>query len=370
MRKMHGESGSVHQSSLQEKRVELQTLIENYAPEDVYNFDETGLFYRMKPSQTLATKKIAGKKKDNTRISIGLCCNMDGSSKEDPVIINKSQKPRCFKGHDIAKLPIKFYANKKAWMTSMIFTDWLKQFNLKMCGRSVLLLVDNASAHVTIQLSNVKVYFLPPNTTSHLQPLDAGVVKSFKSHYRRSFLKWTLAQIESKTDLKNMDFLTCISYVIDAWKQVSPTTIRNCWTHTCIVSAPMAAVLKQQNEPTRQSVIPELDALIAKLSLDDPMSADSYVTFAEENEEIVDDDDEMTQENQVEGGVAEDDEEDDETSVLTHREAIEAATKLSVYASLHGLDHGSLKQILDSSQAAVYSGMRQSTIDSFFASVN
>ncbi len=45
-RKMHGESGSVHQSSLQEKRVELQTLIENYAPEDVYNFDETGLFYR------------------------------------------------------------------------------------------------------------------------------------------------------------------------------------------------------------------------------------------------------------------------------------------------------------------------------------
>ena len=223
---------------------------------------------------------------------------------------------------------------------------------------------------MTIQLSNVKVYFLPPNTTSHLQPLDAGVVKSFKSHYRRSFLKWTLAQIESKTDLKNMDFLTCISYVIDAWKQVSPTTIRNCWTHTCIVSAPMAAVLKQQNEPTRQSVIPELDALIAKLSLDDPMSADSYVTFAEENEEIVDDDDEMTQENQVEGGVAEDDEEDDETSVLTHREAIEAATKLSVYASLHGLDHGSLKQILDSSQAAVYSGMIQSTIDSFFASVN
>ncbi len=45
---LHGESGSVDRVALEENRRELQNLIEQYAPEDIYNFDETGLFYRMK----------------------------------------------------------------------------------------------------------------------------------------------------------------------------------------------------------------------------------------------------------------------------------------------------------------------------------
>uniref|UniRef100_U9UAX0 Uncharacterized protein n=1 Tax=Rhizophagus irregularis (strain DAOM 181602 / DAOM 197198 / MUCL 43194) TaxID=747089 RepID=U9UAX0_RHIID len=47
---------------------------------------------------------------------------------------------------------------------------------------------DNAPTHLldeTIQLSNIKVYFLPPNTTAHLQPLDAGIINSFKAQYRK-----------------------------------------------------------------------------------------------------------------------------------------------------------------------------------------
>ena len=29
-------------------------------------------------------------------------------------------------------------------------------------------------------LMNVTLHFLPPNTTSHLQPCDAGIINSFK----------------------------------------------------------------------------------------------------------------------------------------------------------------------------------------------
>jgi hypothetical protein len=155
-----------------EQRRTLSELIDKYAPHDVYNFDESGLFFRMKPSQKLATKNLPGKKKDKTRISIGLCCNMDGTSKEKYVVINKSKNPRCFKGHNISQLEIHFYANKKAWMNSDILFDWLKKFNLKMCkeDRHVLLLVDNASSHMDFNLSHVKIHFLPPNTTAELQP--------------------------------------------------------------------------------------------------------------------------------------------------------------------------------------------------------
>lgn len=49
--------------------------------------------------------------------------------------------------------------------------------------KHILLLLDNASTHQledNEQLSNIKLHFLPPNTTAHLQPLDQGIIYSFK----------------------------------------------------------------------------------------------------------------------------------------------------------------------------------------------
>ncbi len=34
-------------------------------------------------------------------------------------------------------------------------------------------------------LQNVDVHFLPPNTTSKIQPMDAGIIMTFKKNYRR-----------------------------------------------------------------------------------------------------------------------------------------------------------------------------------------
>jgi hypothetical protein len=45
-----------------------------------------------------------------------LCVNSDGSDKQVSIVIGKSSKPRCFK--DVKKLPIKYRANSKAWMTT------------------------------------------------------------------------------------------------------------------------------------------------------------------------------------------------------------------------------------------------------------
>jgi hypothetical protein len=79
---LHGEAGSVEKQSVAHHRRLLQELLDEYDPADVYNFEETSLFFRRKPSQTLATKKMHGKKKDKTRITIALYCNMDGSAKK------------------------------------------------------------------------------------------------------------------------------------------------------------------------------------------------------------------------------------------------------------------------------------------------
>lgn len=49
--------------------------------------DETALFYRMLPSETLATRTIAGRKKDKARISFALYCKLSRTERLEPIVI-------------------------------------------------------------------------------------------------------------------------------------------------------------------------------------------------------------------------------------------------------------------------------------------
>ena len=75
-------------------------------------------------------------------------------------------------------------------MLTTLFQEWLLDFDyqvgIKHNRQCVLLLLDNCTSHKldNLTLENVEVYFLPPNTTSKLQPMDAGIIMSFKKHYR------------------------------------------------------------------------------------------------------------------------------------------------------------------------------------------
>src|SRR5215472_749695 len=54
----------------------------------------------------------------------------DGSDKQEPIVIGKSPKPRCFK--NVKKLPIKYHANSKAWMKTEIFCSFLHSLDAQM----------------------------------------------------------------------------------------------------------------------------------------------------------------------------------------------------------------------------------------------
>ncbi len=97
-----------------------------------------------------------------------------------------------------------------------------------MDGRKVILLLDNCSVHIKdddlekfkIQLRNTTLLYLPPNTTSKIQPCYAGIICTFKAYYRRQFNNQLLSRIESSVaDPKNINLLDGIQNTIATWKQ-------------------------------------------------------------------------------------------------------------------------------------------------------
>ena len=51
--KKYGESVSVDNNMIEKWSTELSSIIRGYKPEDVYNLDETALFYRLMPSKRI-----------------------------------------------------------------------------------------------------------------------------------------------------------------------------------------------------------------------------------------------------------------------------------------------------------------------------
>ena len=64
-----------------------------------------------------------------------------------------------------------------------------------------------------MNVTNVKLVFLPANTTSMLQALDQGIIKAVKTIYLKQLLQSVLAKINKEEDVKNVS--KCMS-VLDA----------------------------------------------------------------------------------------------------------------------------------------------------------
>ncbi len=120
---------------------------------------------------------------------------------EKTIVICTSANPRCLKCFDKSALPVNYFNQKKAWMTGDITETVLTKLNSRLIHsqRSILLLMDNAGCHPSTlesKFSNIKIVFLPANTTSKLQALDLGIIQNFKVHYKRLLLRYVLTKID------------------------------------------------------------------------------------------------------------------------------------------------------------------------------
>ena len=75
--------------------------------------------------------------------------------------------------------------------------------------------------------------FVPKNTTSRPQPLDAGIIQNSKAKYQKRLVKYVLARIQDDACatqiVKGVDVLVGNWRLQEAWKEVTNLTIKSCF---------------------------------------------------------------------------------------------------------------------------------------------
>ena len=271
----------------------LPELVKGYKLEDVWNMDELGLFFKLLPNKGLIekTKSKIGGKKSKVRLTAAFFVSAAGQKVDEPVIIWKSKKPRCFhnmKNNDFSRpLGVHYFSNKKAWMNGEIMSNVLKRHDrkMKLQNRNVLLFLDNATSHqesIQKSLTNIKLVFLPKNTTPRLQPLDAGIIRAFKLKYRKLLIKYVISRVDENMRgpdiIKAVDVLKVIGWVKSAWEEVTPDTIKHCFEKCGFPTEYYAAVSSDFDEEF-QTLFNEISA---DCSVDEYLDADNSTATCEE----------------------------------------------------------------------------------------
>ncbi|GBM04862.1 hypothetical protein AVEN_252809-1 [Araneus ventricosus] len=95
--------------------------------------------------------------------------------------------------------------------------------------RKIAVVFDNCPAHskeTNQKLKNVTVFYLPPNTTSKLQPMDQGVIKNFKIRYRKRIVRKVITALEDNQSMPKINLRESISETSKAWNY-DVTDLRN-----------------------------------------------------------------------------------------------------------------------------------------------
>ena len=93
---------------------------------------------------------------------------------------------------------------------------------------------------------NLKLFFLPTNTTSTTQPMNHGVIRSLKAKYRKKTAQKIIRSLEKNNLLPEVLILKPLQMLASSWNPVSTETIVNCFR-----KAEISLQIKKQQLPSK-----------------------------------------------------------------------------------------------------------------------
>ncbi|XP_008581406.1 PREDICTED: jerky protein homolog [Galeopterus variegatus] len=204
------------------------------SPEQVYNADETGLFWRCLPNPSPEGGTVPGLKQSKDRLTVLMCANATGSHRIKPLAIGKCSGPRAFRG--IQHLPVAYKAQGNAWVDKEIFSDWFHHIfapsvreHFRTIGlpedSKAILLLDSSRAHPReseLVSDNIFTIFLPASVTSLIQPMEQGIRRDFMRHFINPPI--TLQGFHTRYNVNDAIF-----NVACAWNAVPSHVFRRAW---------------------------------------------------------------------------------------------------------------------------------------------
>ncbi|KAK4325247.1 hypothetical protein Pmani_004205 [Petrolisthes manimaculis] len=101
-----------------------------------------------------------------------------------------------------------------------------------------LLIIDNAPSHPRAMedwADNIEVLFMPPNTTSLIQPINQTVIAAFKAYYQRRTMAQLVQALDNNPNITIRDYWhqynkKGIDNITASWKEVDTKTMNATWS--------------------------------------------------------------------------------------------------------------------------------------------
>lgn len=121
---------------------------------------------------------------------------------------------------------------------------------------------------------NINLFYFPPNTTSHMQLLDAEIFRAFKAYYRRELVREYI-QCAKEGKPQNVHLRWNLRATASSWEEVTQCSIKNCWRRSGLLCSSPPEV---EEEAEGNITLAELQRAIRRLHSEAPEStAENFV---------------------------------------------------------------------------------------------
>ena len=194
---------------------------------ELINMDETAVYLDMPYKYSVSQKgakhvKIQTYGRERKGVTVVLACSSTGD-KLPPMVLTDRKTLRSI------TVPVGLIVEcgvKSAFMNQGVMVKWLRLHSARLQGTGRMLLLDSFSGHKTQSVReqarecDISIDYIPPGTTSSLQPLDVGIMKPFKDGIRA---RWKCYMV---TNQQKPGFQQLLDWVASSWNAVGADVVK------------------------------------------------------------------------------------------------------------------------------------------------